>query len=56
MQDFFNKKQIFVTILLAIIAVFAVNYYAEHDRTILLLGVYPACIFSVLGIVAWCEH
>ena len=50
-----NKIQFVILILLSILAVFAINYYAEHDRTILLLGVYPACLFSALGFIAWVE-
>ena len=55
MFQFFNKIQVFAFIAAAILAVFAICYYAEHDRTILLLGVYPACAFTLLGFVAWME-
>lgn len=55
MYNFFNKIQVFAFICAAILAIFAINYYAEHDRTILLLGVYPACAFTLLGFVAWME-
>lgn len=55
MFQFFNKIQTFAFIAAAILAVFAICYYAEHDRTILLLGVYPACVFTLLGFVAWTE-
>ena len=55
MFQFFNKIQVFAFIIAAILAAFAICYYAEHDRTILLLGVYPACAFTLLGFVAWME-
>ena len=51
----FNKIQIFVFIIFAILAIMAVCYYAEHDRMILLTTVYPAIAFSCLGFYAWCE-
>lgn len=55
MFQFFSKIQVFAFIIAAILAAFAICYYAEHDRTILLLGVYPACAFTLLGFVAWME-
>lgn len=51
----FTKIQFFFFVMFAILAAFAICYYAEHDRTILLLGVYPACAFTLLGFVAWME-
>lgn len=51
----FNKIQTFFFVMFAILAIMAVCYFAEHDRTILLLGVYPAIMFSLLGFVAWME-
>lgn len=50
-----NKIQVFVFIIFAILAAMAICYFAEHDRTILLLGVYPAIAFGLLGFVAWAE-
>lgn len=56
MFEYFNKIQVFAFCIFAILAIMAVLYYAEHDRTILLLGVYPACVFTALGFVAWSEE
>lgn len=50
-----NKLQFFVFVIFAILAIFAVCYYAEHNRLILLTTVYPAIAFSCLGFWAWCE-
>ena len=55
MFEYMSKIQVFVFVIFAILAIMAVCYYAEHDRTILLLGVYPACAFTLLGFVAWME-
>ena len=55
MFEYMSKIQVFVFAIFAILAAMAICYYAEHDRTILLLGVYPACAFGALGFVAWME-
>jgi hypothetical protein len=52
----FNKIQVFVFIIFAILAAMAICYFAEHDRTILLLGVYPGIAITLLGFVAWMEN
>lgn len=49
-----TKLQIFI--LCAILAIFAVNYYAEVNRSILLFVVYPSCAFGALGLYAWYEY
>jgi len=41
--------------LYAIIAIVAVNYYAEVNRVILLFAVYPSCVFAGLGLCALFE-
>jgi len=51
----FTVPQIIVIVLFALIAILGINYYAEMNRLVLLLGVYPACLFGALGIIAWCE-
>lgn len=51
-----TKLQIFIFILFAILAIFAVNYYAEVNRSILLLVVYPSCVFGAFGLYAWREY
>lgn len=55
MFNVMNKLQFFCFVIFAIISCLAICYFAEHDRTILLLGVYPAIAFSTLGFVFWCE-
>ena len=51
-----NTMKFVTFILLSILAVFAINYYAEVNRLILLLAVYPSCVFGVLGFCAWIER
>lgn len=51
-----NKTSFIMFIIFAIIAIFAVNYFAEVNRSILLFVVYPSCVFGALGLYAWVEH
>lgn len=47
--------KIFVITLFVLLCVFTVNYYAEVNRLVLLLAVYPSCFFTGLGLIAWIE-
>lgn len=51
-----NSKQVFVMVLFVLISALAVCYYSEHNREVLLFGVYPAIAFGLLGLVAWWER
>lgn len=51
-----NSKQVFVMVLFAIVSALAVCYFSEHNREVLLFGVYPAIAFGLLGLVAWWEN
>ena len=51
-----NSKQVFVMVLFAILSALAVCYFSDHNREVLLLGVYPAIAFGLLGLFAWWEN
>ena len=51
-----NKMQFAIFIIISALAILAVMYFAEHNRLILLVGVYPAITFATLALVAWCER
>lgn len=51
----FTLAQIVVIALFSIISIFSVNYFAEVNRLVLLIGVYPILTFTALAIIAWCE-
>lgn len=50
-----NSKEVFVFVLYILISALAVCYFSEHDREVLLFGVYPAIVLCFLGLVAWVE-
>ena len=50
-----NSKEIFVFVLFALVSSLAVCYFSEHNREVLLLGVYPAIAFGFLGLIALVE-
>ena len=51
-----KNKQVFVFTLFVLVSALAVCYFSEHNREVLLLGVYPAIAFGLLGLVAWWER
>lgn len=51
-----NNKQVFIFVLFALISALSVCYFSEHNREILLFGVYPAIAFGFLGLIAWWER
>lgn len=51
----FTKANIIFGTIFSIIAAIAVCYFAEHDRKILLFGVYPAIALIAIGFVGLVE-
>ena len=51
-----NKTSFIMFVMFAILAIFAVNYFAEVNRLILLVIVYPSCVFGALGLYALFEN
>ena len=54
MRKFIISNVIF-GVVLSIAAAIAVCYFAEHDRKILLFGVYPGIAIIAIGFVGWVE-
>ena len=60
--NFFEKENKMTKLLnlilyaiLPAILIFSILYFVEHNRVILLLGIYPACLFYALGLCAYYE-
>lgn len=51
-----NSKELFVFVMYILVSALAVCYFSEHNREVLLFGVYPAIVFVFLGLVAWWER
>lgn len=49
------KRLIILATLISIAVAIIICYFAETNRMVLLLGVYPAIAFIALGFVAWSE-
>ena len=41
--------------ILPAILIFSILYFVEHNRAILLFGIYPTCLFYALGLCAYRE-